>query len=87
MKIIGWLGSFFFSICAMPQAYECWVNGNANGLSSMFLASWTLGEILTMAYVIHEQSRTGANMWPLLANYTFNLLGLFVIIYFKVFPS
>ncbi|MCT0252673.1 MULTISPECIES: PQ-loop repeat-containing protein [unclassified Synechocystis] len=86
LRAIGWIGAFMLAVCGIPQAYECWLNGNANGLSPLFLGSWFVGEVLTLVFVLYEQARTDANMWPLLFNYAINILTIFVMIYYKLFP-
>lgn len=74
---IGWVGSILFSICAVPQAYTCYKQKHANGLSGVFIWMWFWGEILTIIYVWPSK-----NM-PLLFNYIFNLACLLIIIYYK----
>jgi uncharacterized protein with PQ loop repeat len=77
MNSIGWIGSIFFAICAIPQAVQCYKQGHAKGLDWTFLLCWFFGEILTVIYVFPKQD------WPLLFNYSINLICLFIIIYFK----
>ncbi|HLE10637.1 MAG: hypothetical protein A2504_12810 [Bdellovibrionales bacterium RIFOXYD12_FULL_39_22] len=81
-KIIGWLASFFFAICGIPQAVDCWKRGNADGLSAWFLTSWSLGEVLMTIYVILQHGLDG----PLLVNYAGNILALIVIVRYKILP-
>lgn len=80
---IGWLGGILFAICGIPQAYTCWKDKNSYGLSWLFLITWFLGEVLTLTYILCKDVYD----WPLIFNYTFNLLALLVIFYFKFFPS
>ena len=80
MEIIGWLGGILFAICAIPQAYACWKQKHAEGLSWLFLLTWTWGEIFTLIYVLCRDDTS----YPLIFNYTFNLIALGVIIYYKI---
>lgn len=80
-EIFGWLGAFFFAICALPQALKSFYEKHSHGLSWGFLILWIGGEISTAIYV-----------WPtgdipLLINYLGNLLLIAVIVWYKVFPT
>jgi len=81
MEAIGWIGSICFSICAVPQAYQSYKQGNSNGLSHYTLILWMVGEICTLMYV-----SSTLFSWSLVINYMFNLLCLSVIIYYKYLP-
>lgn len=81
MEIIGWLGSLAFSICAIPQAYHCFKNKHANGVSWLFIILWLLGEILTLIYVIPK------GHLPLIVNYALNIVFIVVILYYKIMPK
>jgi uncharacterized protein with PQ loop repeat len=76
--ILGWIGSLFFAICGVPQAYMSYKNKNSDGMSWLFLIFWSLGNIFTFAYVILTEQI------PLIANYMFNFLILLVIIRYKI---
>lgn len=79
-EVIGWLGSILFSMCAVPQAWQCYRQKHADGLSWTFLLMWLTGEILTAVYVWPTQQ------YPLLANYFFNGLCLLVILRYRMWP-
>lgn len=79
IELIGWMGAVLFSLCAFPQAYACYKTKHAKGLSWAFLGMWAVGELLTLIYAV-----VALSSWPLLFNYCFNLLCLFVILYYKV---
>lgn len=81
LDIIGWIGSFMFAICAIPQAWKCYKEKNGDGLSWPFILLWLGGEILTFIYVWPKRD------WPLLFNYTVNLASLLVIIYYMTWPK
>lgn len=80
MEMIGWIGSFLFAACGLPQAWECWKNGHARGLAWGFLGMWLGGEILTLIYILPKLD------WPLVFNYTVNLAFLGVMLRYKLFP-
>lgn len=79
MEIIGWLGSILFAICGLPQALQSMRDGHSDGLNWMFLLTWLSGEVLTIIYVFPKAD------YPLLFNYTLNLLFLTIIIWYKIF--
>ena len=81
LDIVGWLGAFFFAICAIPQAWQSYKLGNSDGISTMFLVFWFLGEVLMTIYVLPTWD------WPLLTNYIFNLILTSVICWYKIFPT
>lgn len=82
LETIGWLGALFFAICGAPQAYTSYKNKNSDGISSLFITLWLLGEIFTLIYVsLQPEIR-----WPLIANYTGNLIVVLIIVYYKLFP-
>jgi len=82
LEIVGWLGSFLFAFCGVPQAWHSWKNKNSDGLSWSFLLMWFFGEVFTIIYVFPK-----SDVLPLLANYTFNLMLLLVIIYYRIWPK
>jgi uncharacterized protein with PQ loop repeat len=78
MEIIGWLGAVLFAICGLPQAIQCYKDGHARGLNWFFLLAWFWGEVLTIIYVWPKSD------YPLLFNYSLNLVFLVVIIRYKI---
>lgn len=80
MELIGWTGSILFAICGIPQAYESFRRGNAYGLTWAFLLMWFFGEVLTLIYVIPKLD------YPLLFNYSCNLICLLIILRYKIKP-
>jgi uncharacterized protein with PQ loop repeat len=77
---LGWVGSICFSICAVPQAYSSIKQGHSNGISWLFLILWFIGEVCTIIYVLPKLD------YPLLLNYTGNMLCLLVMIRYKLSP-
>jgi len=80
MEYIGWIGSILFAACGIPQAYESYNKGNSNGLTWAFLLMWFFGEVLTLIYIIPKLD------YPLLFNYSCNLICLLIILRYKIKP-
>lgn len=80
-ELVGWIGAFFFAICAIPQAWKSLKDKHSDGLSLMFLVYWLLGEIFMTIYVWPTGDL------PLLSNYFINLLLTSIIFYYKVMPN
>lgn len=80
MDTLGWIGGIMLAICALPQAYMAWKQGHSNGVSALLLILWGGGEIFTFIYVLPKSDL------PLLLNYSTNLVSLFIISWFKLFP-
>jgi uncharacterized protein with PQ loop repeat len=78
---VGWLGSTLLAFCGLPQALESWKTKNSNGLTWGFLLAWTLGELCTLVYVLPRLD------WPLIFNYSANLIFLGIILFFKIWPK
>lgn len=81
METIGWLGSILLAFCGLPQAIESYKTKNSDGLTWGFISMWFVGEILTVIYIIPKWH------WPLIFNYTANIIFLSVILYYKIKPS
>lgn len=79
MELIGWVGSLLFSLCAVPQARQCYQQKHSDGINWSFLLMWLFGEILTLIYVLPTRQ------WPLITNYCLNLACLSIIFYYKIF--
>ena len=78
MELIGWIGSVLLACCGAPQAWMSYKQKHSRGISWGFLSLWMGGEILTLIYI------TPTLLLPLVLNYTFNILILTIIIYYKV---
>jgi len=77
-ELVGWVGSFFFAVCCIPQTFQCWKQGHGRGLNWAFLITWLLGELCMIYYIWPNRD------WPLLVNYIFNLLCLLGILKYKI---
>lgn len=82
-EVIGWIGSVFFAICALPQAIHTFRTKRSDDLSELFLWFWFLGEVFTLVYIIYGDIKNGIYHFPLYFNYIFNLLLLFYLLYAK----
>ena len=80
MEYIGWIGSILLAFCGLPQAIESYKTKNSDGLSGGFLIMWGVGEIFTIIYILPKWH------WPLIFNYTANLIFISVILYYKIKP-
>lgn len=78
MDNIGWLGSLLLALCGLPQAIESYRTKSSAGLTWGFIMMWFVGELCTFAYVLPKMD------FPLLVNYSANIIFLSVIIYFKI---
>jgi uncharacterized protein with PQ loop repeat len=81
METIGWIGSILLAFCGLPQAIESYKTKNSAGLTWGFLIMWGVGEIFTIIYILPKWH------WPLIFNYTANLIFISVILYYKIKPG
>jgi Flp pilus assembly protein TadB len=80
MITFGWLSTIFLATCGIPMLYKAYKDGNADGVSALFLLMWILGEIFGLIYVTWLWSL------PLIANYLFNLILTIMIARYKFWP-
>lgn len=78
MEIVGWISAILLIACGIPQAVRCVKKGSAEGLSSLFIWMWFIGEVFGLFYVIDQGSL------PMIANYTFNGIVCMVLLYYVV---
>ena len=81
MEYIGWIGSILLAFCGLPQAIESYKTKSSAGLTWSFLIMWGVGEILTVVYIIPKWH------WPLIFNYTANIVFISIIVYYKIKPG
>lgn len=84
-EVVGWLGSFMFSICALPQVIQTWRTKRADDLNDFFLWLWILGEIFTLFYICYDDMMNGILHLPLYFNYVFNIIMVVYLLYAKYF--
>lgn len=82
MEIIGWVGSFLLTFCGVPMAWQSYRDGHSDGINMLFLHMWLWGEVLVLAYVLAQTIM----LYPLIANYAFNIVVILVILKYKLFP-
>lgn len=78
IEVFGWVSSIFLALCGVPQAWKCFKEKHARGISWGFILLWFAGEIVGLVYTI------SIGAYPLIANYSFNTLVTFVILYYKI---
>ena len=81
MEIIGWIGGILLAFCGLPQAVESYKTKNSDGLTWGFLIMWGVGELFTIVYIIPKWH------WPLIFNYTANIVFISIIAYYKIKPK
>jgi len=79
-EYIGWLGALCLAICSLPQVIYTIRYKSADGISWGFILLWFGGEIFTLAYLF----MTGLATYQLIFNYGLNLIGLGIILYYKI---
>lgn len=80
-EIVGWLGGFLLAACGLPQAVMSYRQKHSYGLSWWFLFMWLAGEMLVLAYVLPKKH------WPLIFNYSANIVMVLFILYYRVRPG
>ena len=80
---IGWIGSLCLAFSGVPQAFRCYCQGHAKGLSIWTLSLWFVGEI---CYVIATIGEFGAVPW-LLTNYILNIICITVMLKYWIRPT
>lgn len=80
-ELFGWIGSILLAFCGLPQAICSLRQKSSHGISWGLLLMWGLGEIFAVLYVLPRTE------WPLLFNYSANILFLSIITYYKIWPK
>lgn len=78
-NIIGLIGSLFLTFCSVPELIRTFKTKKCH-LGWGFLLMWLFGEILCLIYGFQ------LGELPMIINYFFNMLLLFIMIYYK-FPN
>lgn len=82
-EYIGWIGSFFFAVCALPQVIKTFKIKKADDLSWLFLILWFFGEIFVSVYLLTDDIKLGITHFPLYINYGFNIVLVVYLLYAK----
>lgn len=77
----AWLGSILLAICGAPLAYRAYKDGHSDGVDTLFLVIWGLGELFTLSYVLYNFDL------PLILNYGLNLFFIGVVVKYKIKPE
>jgi lipid-A-disaccharide synthase-like uncharacterized protein len=77
MELIGYIGSAFLAINAVPELIRT-INDGRCHIGWPMLVLWLLGEIFTTVYAI------SLGNIPLIMNYVFNLFIVIVMLWYKL---
>ena len=77
MQTIGYLGGVLLAICGIPEVIRT-IKDRRCHLGWPFLLLWFFGEVFMEIYAI------GLWDFPLLFNYTFNLILVGIMLYYKI---
>ena len=77
METIGYLGGLLLAICGIPEVIRT-IKDKRCHLGWPFLFLWFFGEVLMEIYAI------GLWDYPLILNYTFNLIITGILLYYKL---
>ena len=79
MAIVGIIGSILLALCGLPQAITSIRQKHSEGISSLFLSMWGIGELLVLAYILG----TSVDL-ILVANYVVNIVLVGIIAFYKI---
>lgn len=74
-EVLGWLGAMCFAACGVPQAWKCYKDGHAEGLSLWFMLLWLGGEVFYVAAILID---FGFIAW-MMFNYAANFVCIMVM--------
>jgi uncharacterized protein with PQ loop repeat len=77
METIGYLGGLLLAICGIPEVIRT-IKDKRCHLGWPFLFLWFFGEVFMEIYAI------GLWDYPLILNYTFNLIITGILLYYKL---
>lgn len=80
LDIIGWVGGILLTFCGVPLAIQAYKEGHCRAYNWTFLNMWFWGEVGVLTIVLDPP------IWPLILNYSFNILLILVLVYYKVRP-
>lgn len=82
MEIVGWVGGLLLTFCGVPMAWQSYKDGHTHGVNMPFLQMWIWGEAFVLVYVLAQPIL----LYPLIANYAFNVILILVILRYKIYP-
>ena len=77
METIGYLGGLLLAICGIPEVIRTVKDGCCH-LGWAFLLLWFFGEVFMEIYAF------GLRDYPLIFNYTFNLVLVGIMLFYKI---
>lgn len=77
MELIGYIGSFFLAVNAIPELFRT-IKDNRCHIGWPMLLLWFFGEIFMTTYAISLHN------FPLIANYIFNFVIVIVMLAYKI---
>lgn len=80
LSVAGWIGATLLAFCGLPQAIHSWRTGSSDGVTWGLISMWGLGEVFTIVYILPKMD------WPLLFNYSANIVFISVVMWYKVWP-
>jgi uncharacterized protein with PQ loop repeat len=80
LEILGYIGAVCLAFSPIPQAYLCWHQGHAKGISSLMLWTWLTGEISMLIYTAPLCDI------PLTSIYAMNTILVIITLRYKYFP-
>ena len=75
-EIVGWAGGALLAICALPELVLT-ISRRRSTMPWALLVPWFAGEVLSLTYAISQAH------YPLIVNYTVNIIALSIITYFR----
>lgn len=80
IEILGWVGSFFLTICGLPQLWTTFAKKDVRGLSVYMSIFWCAGCLCMLVVSIYHRFPVA-----LITNYILNALcaGALIVGYFK----
>lgn len=81
MTYLGWVGTVLLATAAFPQTIKVWREGNAKGLSWLYLGLLWVGFLCMGAYAVSKAA------WPMVASYTVQVTLFTLMLIRKGFPK
>jgi len=82
-ELLGYIAGISFALAGAPQAYKCYKQGHAHGVSKAMLYLWIIGEVSAIFYTLH----LWREILPIFINYFLNLAIISVIVKYRFWPS
>lgn len=79
-ELCGWAGCILLAVCGVPEAIKAF-REKSTGLTWGLLLMWFFGELLALIYCAN------LGKWPLVLNYTVNIIILLPVLWYKVWPG